>query len=125
MHRHSVYLLVLGVAVLVTLGIVMLFSTSSFAHDAHGDPYFFVKRQLMWLAVGLVVCLVTSRLDYHFWRKTWWVWYLVALVLLALCFVHPIGQRINGSSRWLNLRVASFQPSELGKFAAIVALAWW
>jgi cell division protein FtsW len=125
MHRNSVYLLVLGVAVLVTLGIVMLFSTSAFAHDAHGDPYFFVKRQLMWLGVGFLVCLVASRLDYHFWQKSWWVWYLLALALLALCFVHPIGQRINGSSRWLNLRVASFQPSELGKFAAIVALAWW
>ena len=62
MHRNSVYLLVLGVAVLVTLGIVMLFSTSAFAHDAHGDPYFFVKRQLMWLGVGLFLCLIASRL---------------------------------------------------------------
>ncbi len=125
MHRHSVYLLVLGVAVLLTLGIVMLFSTSALAPGSHGDPYFFVKRQLMWLAVGFVVCLIASRLDYHFWQKSWWVWYLVALALLALCFVHGFGERINGSSRWLNLKVASFQPSELGKFAAILALAWW
>jgi cell division protein FtsW len=125
MHRHSVYLLVLGVAVLMTLGIVMLFSTSAFAHDAHGDPYFFVKRQLMWLGVGLVVCLIASRLDYHFWQKTWWVWYLVSIALLSLCFVHGIGHRINGSARWLGFGGFTFQPSELAKFAAVAALAWW
>jgi cell division protein FtsW len=130
MHRNSVYLLVLGVAVLMTLGIVMLFSTSAFAHDAHGDPYFFVKRQIMWLGVGLFVCIIASRLDYHFWQKTWWIWYLLAMALLVLCFVHPIGQKINGSSRWIGLHTGgkgmfTFQPSELAKFAAVAALAWW
>src|SRR3954468_11414111 len=123
MHRNSVYLLVLGVAVLVTLGIIMLFSTSAFAQDAHGNPYFFVKRQLIWLGVGFLVCVIAARMDYHFWQKTWWVWYLVAMALLVLCFVHPIGLKINGSSRWIGLRAGgsqalTFQPSELGKFAA-------
>src|SRR3954469_3891289 len=117
MHRHSVYLLVLGVAVLVTLGIVMLFSTSAFAQDAHGNPYFFVKRQLIWLSVGFVVCLIAARMDYHVWQKTWWVWYLISVALLVLCFVHPIGLKINGSSRWIGLHGVggagglTFQPS--------------
>lgn len=125
MHRHSVYLLVLGVAVLLTLGIVMLFSTSAVAHDGHGNPIYFVQRQLMWLGVGAVLCLVASRVDYHIWQKSWWIWYLLAIALLILCFVHGIGIRKNGSARWLGAGGFTFQPSELAKFAAVCALAWW
>ncbi len=125
MHKQSVYLLVLSVAGLVVLGLVMLFSTSAFAQDAQGQADFFIKRQAIWLGVGFFVCLAAARLDYHFWQKTWWVWFILAVVLLVLCFVPGIGQRINGSARWINLRVASFQPSELAKLAAISFLAWW
>jgi cell division protein FtsW len=125
MHRKSVYLLVPAVIALLVLGIVMLFSTGAFAQDAHGNPYFFVKRQAMWLGVGFAVCVVAARVDYHFWERTWWLWFALSVVLLTLCFVPGIGQRINGSSRWINLRVASFQPSELAKLATIAFLAWW
>jgi cell division protein FtsW len=52
-------------------------------------------------------------------------WFGIALILLLLCFVPHIGMRINGSHRWLNLHVAAFQPSELGKVAAVFFLAWW
>jgi cell division protein FtsW len=104
---------------------VMLFSTGAFAQDAHGNQYHFVNRQAFWLVIGFAVCLVASRIDYHFWQRTWYIWFLLSAILLILCFIPPIGQRINGSSRWINLRVFTFQPSELGKFAAIVALAWW
>src|SRR6478752_623555 len=117
MHRKSVYFLILSVAALLVLGVVMLFSTSAFAQDAHGNPLFFIKRQAMWLGVGLVTCMIAAKVDYHFWQKSWWVWFGLSVVLLLLCFVPPIGQRINRSSRWINLRFASFQPSELAKLA--------
>lgn len=103
----------------------MLFSTSAFAQDSHGDIYYFVKRQVLWLVIGLVVCVVASLTDYHWWRRSWPVWFGVAVLLLILCFVPHLGMRINGSSRWLNLRVAVFQPSEIGKLAAVFFLAWW
>lgn len=125
MHRKSVYFLVLAVAALLVLGVVMLFSTSAFAQDAHGNPLFFIKRQAMWLGAGLVVCAIASLVDYHFWQKTWWIWFGLAAVLLLLCFVPPIGQRINGSARWIKLGFTNFQPSELAKLATITALAWW
>jgi len=125
MHRKSVYLLVLAVAALLVLGLVMLYSTGAYARDAHGDPYFFLKRQAMWLGVGMVICIIAARLDYHFWERTWFLWFGVSAVLLVLCFVPHIGMRVNGSSRWLNFKVMQFQPSELAKFATITALAWW
>ena len=125
MQRNSIYLLLLSVVALVALGIVMLFSTSAFAQDSHGDIYYFVKRQLLWLGIGLIACIVASLTDYHLWQRTWKIWFGLALVLLALCFVPHLGMRINGSWRWLNVRVAVFQPSELGKIAAVFFMAAW
>jgi cell division protein FtsW len=124
-HKKSAYLLVLAVMTLLVLGIVMLFSTSAFARDSHGDPYYFVKRQAIWLGIGMIALLIAARVDYHFWQKTWWVWLAAATALLALCFVPPIGMKINGSHRWVNLRLLSFQPSELGKLASVIFLAYW
>lgn len=125
MHKHGIHLLLLTVAGLVVLGLVMLFSTSAFARDSHGDIYFFVKRQAMWLCVGLVAAVFAARLDYHFWERTWWIWFGGACVLVLLCFVPGIGLRINGSSRWINLGVGVLQPSELAKVGALFFLAWW
>jgi cell division protein FtsW len=124
MQRKSVYLLVAAIAILVVIGCVMLWSTSAFARDA-SDPTQFIKRQLMWLGLGVGACIVTANLDYHFWQRTWRIWFGVSLVLLALCFVPHIGKEVGGSKRWLNLGIGQFQPSELAKLATIAALAWW
>jgi len=125
MHRKSAYFLFLAVLGMLVIGIVMLFSTSAFAKDSHGDMYFFVKRQAVWLAVGLVVCAVAAIVDYHFWLRTWWIWFGLALAALAFCFVPHFGMRINGSRRWVSLGPATFQPSEIAKVAVIFFLAAW
>ena len=110
---------------MLVIGIVMLFSTSAFARDSHGDVYFFIKRQAVWLGVGLVVCIAAALVDYHFWQRTWWIWFAVALITLALCFVPHLGMRINGSRRWVGLGLFTFQPSEIAKVAAVFFLASW
>jgi cell division protein FtsW len=125
MHRKSAYILVLAVLVMLVIGIVMLFSTSAFARDSHGDVYFFVKKQAIWLGFGFVVCFVVACLDDHLWPHTWWIWFALAIVTLALCFVPHIGLRINGSRRWIGFGGTQFQPSELAKIAAVFFLAWW
>ena len=125
MHRKSAYFLFIAVLGMLVIGIVMLFSTSAFAKDSHGDMYFFVKRQAVWLGVGLVVCATAAIVDYHFWLRTWWIWFGLAIVTLAFCFVPHFGMRINGSRRWVTLGPASFQPSEIAKVAVIFFLAAW
>ena len=125
MHRKCAYFLFLAVLGMLVIGIVMLFSTSAFARDSHGDVYFFIKRQAVWLGVGLAVCALGALLDYHFWQRTWWLWFALALAALALCFVPHLGMRINGSRRWVGFGPVTFQPSEIAKVAAVFFLAAW
>jgi cell division protein FtsW len=125
MHKQSPYILVLSVAGLVTIGLVMLYSTGAFAPDSHGDQFSFLKKQGFWLGVGFIFSIIFALLDYHWLERSWPVFYASALVLLGLCFVRPIGMRINGSWRWIHFGAATFQPSELAKLAAIILVAWW
>jgi cell division protein FtsW len=125
MHRKSIYFLVLAVAALVVLGLVMLYSTGAFAQDSHGDPIFFLKRQSLWLGVGIIACMIGALVDYQFWQRTWWIWFAASAILLTLCFVPHVGLRINGARRWVKFPLITFQPSDFAKLAAIAFLAHW
>jgi cell division protein FtsW len=125
MHRKSAYILFLAVLAMLVIGIVMLFSTSAFARDSHGNMYFFIKRQAIWLGIGLTLCAAAALIDYHLWQRTWWLWFFLAVVALALCFVPHIGMRINGSHRWIGVAQFGVQPSEMAKIATIFFLAAW
>ncbi len=125
MHRNAIYVLLFATAGLTALGLVMLFSTSAFAQESHGDIYFFVKRQALWLVIAVTAAIVAACLDYRWWKKTWWLFFALAFVLLVLCFIPPFGMKINGSHRWINLGIGTFQPSELAKLAAMFFIAWW
>ena len=125
MHRKSAYLLFLAVLGLLAIGIVIIFSTGAFARDSHGDAYLFIRKHAQWLGLGLVVCGLAAVVDYHFWQRTWWIWFALALISLALCFVPHLGQKLNGSRRWIGFRGLTFQPSEFAKIAAVFFLAFW
>ena len=58
-----VFLLVIAVAALTTVGIVMLTSTGAYAQDAKGNPTYFLTHQLTWLVVGVVMCWVAAEID--------------------------------------------------------------
>src|SRR4029077_17784906 len=55
----------------------------------------------------------------------WWIWFGLAAVTLAFCFVPHVGMRLNGSGRWVDLVGGGFQPLELAKVAAVFFLAFW
>jgi cell division protein FtsW len=117
-------LLLGSVAFLVALGLVMVFSSSSaIAYSYHHDTAFYLKRQLMYLAVGLVLAYAAYRIDYRKLRTIapWLV--LITFVLLVLTLIPHVGYATGGARRWLGFRALSFQPSELGKLALVMFLA--
>jgi cell division protein FtsW len=118
---------VVGVAlVLSALGVVVLASTSSVqALQQHGQPHYFVLRQVAFLVVALCAGLVCTRIDYRWWNTFAIPLALVSVVLLALALVPGVGVRAGGSSRWIGLGPVNFQPSELAKLSSVVLLGWY
>jgi len=105
---------------LVAFGLVMVYSaTSASAALANGDPAYYLKRQGIYAALGLVLMAAASRLDFRILRRLAPVLVIASLGLLLAVLV--IGQSVNGARRWLTFGPAVFQPSELAK----IALAVW
>jgi cell division protein FtsW len=110
--------LILCVGSLLGLGMVMLYSIS-LTRDTH---YF--TMQSAWIAAGTIVCLTAALCDYRWLKKLAWPLFIVSLISLVAVLL--LGQKVNGSRRWLPLLPgANFQPSELAKLALIVMLAWY
>ena len=110
---------------LSAIGCLFVYSASSYgAKITYGDECFFLKKQLMGVAVGLVCYVFFSLLNYHFFKKKLvGIFFAISVVLLALVFVPGIGLTNYGATRWINLRFITFQPSEIAKFSFIILSA--
>jgi cell division protein FtsW len=109
---------------LVGLGVVMVYSASGIrAQDRFADPAFFLKRQMAWALVGLLVMPLAMRCDLHRLQRLTPVLLLGAVLLLLLVWVPGVGMKINGARRWVRLLGFSFQPAEFAKLALILFLA--
>ena len=127
MRKTALLFFGLVTVAIVALGLVVL-SSASGANGLrlHKDAYFFMKRQFVYLAVGLIVCTVTALVDYRIWRRqAWLLWTLFGItILLLLAVFPPIGRAINGSYRWINLGFFNLQPSELAKLVTVLVVAF-
>jgi cell division protein FtsW len=112
------------IVVLNLVGIVMVLSASSvIALRETGSSWFYFKRELLWVGVGLVVLVAMLRIDYRRWRRGARLFVAICLVLLVLVLFPSIGVTVNGSSRWLDLGAVTVQPSEFAKLAMIIFVA--
>ena len=111
------------VIILIAIGLVMLYSTSSYNGEVKfHDPFYYLKKQGFATFVGFLGMMIVSRVDYHRWAVLAIPGYLTAIALsVAVMF---FGDEYNGSKRWLSLGPVSFQPSEFAKVAVILFLAW-
>ena len=125
MNKAAIALLMI-MLVLLTVGVVMLFSTSAlYAKDRYGDQHYLLKRQLAWMLVGGVACITAASVSYTRLRGVVTMVLIAAAIMLALVLVPHIGLKVGGARRWLGLGPLRFQPSELGKLALVVWLAHW
>jgi cell division protein FtsW len=107
---------------LTSFGLVMLYSSSwDFSFSAYGDAMFMFKRQLNWLALGLIIALALAFIDYHIWRK--YVVVAMASTILLLIVVLLMSEiRFNAKRAIFG---GSVQPSELAKLVSIMYLSVW
>lgn len=122
--HHFDFIFFAAVLTICAFGLVMLYSASYYtAITKHNDGAFFIKKQLIFFAAGLVLMLVASHVKFTFWKKPIVDVgiYLLLIVLLAATLIW--GERINDATRWLKIFGFQFQPSEFTKFGVVVVLS--
>ena len=110
------------VLLLSLIGSVMIFSASyANALARYGDAYYFIKRQILWLAVGGAVMLLFSHITAKTLEKYTLPAFAITVALLVAVLL--VGQSGGGAQRWLGIGALTFQPSELAKTALVLVLA--
>ena len=109
------------VAALCVFGTVMVGSASEVVSiETYGSPWSILIRQCMWLVLGTLVMVVTSRLDYRVWRRLARVLVLAAFGGLLLVLVPHLAVEATGAKRWIGFGSFDVQPSEIMKLAVAV-----
>jgi cell division protein FtsW len=112
------------VAGLIAVGLVMVFSASSAtAYATYHDTAYFLKRQLIWLAIGGVFAYLAYRIDYTKLKRVTPALVGITVLLLVLTLIPHVGLQTGGARRWLGASILSFQPSEVAKLVLVLFLA--
>lgn len=115
---------VLLILVLLAIGITMMFSASyPVAYYEQNDSYYYLKRQMIFAAVGLVIMFLVSFLDYHYYHR--FAVFILAASYIALLLVLILPAQAGGVHRWIGVGLFGIQASEISKFAIILFLAHW
>src|SRR5688572_3558448 len=118
------WLLVCVTTVLLVLGTMLVWSATAERDSlTGGDAQAFLRRHLVNIAIGLVLCVLVAATD-HRWVRIL-APALYAASLLGLVLVLVMGTTINGSRSWLMVGGMSIQPSEFAKLAVVVMMALW
>ena len=109
------------VLILLSIGLIMMFSASyASSYYETGDSFYYIKRQLLFAVVGVVMMLAIANIDYHILHRFAFLIYAGTLFLLVVVLIVPTRE---DAERWINLGFTTFQPSELAKFAIVLIFA--
>lgn len=122
--RFSDHALLIAIIALALFGAAMIGSASiAVAEKDYGTPFFFLSRQLFFLAIGCALGVLTYRVPLSVWEKYGPHLIIASLICLVLVLIPGIGKEVNGSRRWIDLGLFTIQVSETVKLFAIVYLA--
>ena len=121
-YDRVLFVLILG---LVTFGLVMVFSASAvISMERYHDPYYFLMRQGMGVALGMMLMLMAMRYDYRKLKNPLIVYAAMCVSVFLLGLVQLL-DRAHNTHRWIRLGFLSFQPSEFAKLTAILFTAFY
>jgi cell division protein FtsW len=120
------WLLLLAVLASCLIGLVFIFEASSVsAARDFGNKYYFLKDQLVWFVLGMILMGLASHFDYHRLYLLALPLVLTSILLLLLVYAPGLGVKVLGARRWLNLGVFTLQPAEAAKLALTIYLSAW
>ncbi len=109
---------------LALIGLIIMFSASGvMAETRYGDSTFFLKRQSLWLLLGLMALHWVAQQDYNMWKTLTPYGLVLTFVLLVLVLIPFLGTQVNGARRWLRVAGFSMQPGEIAKLSIVLYLA--
>ncbi|WP_274651854.1 stage V sporulation protein E [Paenibacillus humicola] len=116
--------MIVSILLILAIGLVMVYSASAvLAFHQFGDSFYFLKRQLLFAALGVGAMFVTMNTDYWIWKKYSKLALIVCFGLLVIVLIPGIGVVRGGARSWLGISSFGIQPSEFMKLAMIIFLA--
>lgn len=110
------------VILLAFFGTIMVFSAGGpYSYARYGDSAYFMKRQIIWLSIGLLTMFIASHINICFYKKITPIIYVTTIVLLLLVLI--IGFVGNGAKRWISIGPITIQPSEIAKISIVLVLS--
>jgi cell division protein FtsW len=115
------YMMIISTAILIVLGLIMVFSASSIhAIDTKGYAFAVVLRQFIFLLAGIPFAIYLSRLPLTVWNLFARLGLIASLVLVSIVMIPGVGKEVNGNRNWIDLKVIDIQPGEFTKFLLIL-----
>ncbi len=125
-RRRFDFILLIMTLALVSIGIVMVYSTSAIlAGDRFGDTYYFLKRQLLFAGIGFILMTLMIFFNPEVLKKFAYPILISSILLLIVVLIPGIGHRAGGAMRWIRIQSFSFQPSEFAKLGLIIFMAYF
>lgn len=112
------------VYLLLSLGIVMTYSASAiYAEQVFKSPTYFLKRQVLFAALGTILLFVVAGIDPYLWKERYREILIFSFLLLGLVLIPRIGHQAGGAQRWIRLGPMNLQPAEISKLAICLYLS--
>ncbi len=115
------FVLLISILILLSFGIIMVFSASDpYARNNYQDPYYILKNQLLYAAIGMGCMFAASAFNYRKLEKLAPFAVCTSIILLILVLMPPFGRETKETWRWMYIGSFQFQPSEIAKFSVIL-----
>ena len=114
--------LLIAASLLLTIGLVMVLSSSIAISDRASTPLALFWRQCAYAIAALTAAAITFVISTQLLRQISGFALIASIVALTVLFIPGIGQTVNGSTRWLSLGIINLQPSEFAKLAVVLYL---
>ncbi|QHW30377.1 stage V sporulation protein E [Paenibacillus rhizovicinus] len=116
--------MIIAILLILAIGLVMVYSASAvLAFHDFGDKFYYVKRQVLFAALGIGAMIATMNADYWIWKKWAKFGLLVCFGMLLIVLVPGVGVVRGGARSWLGISSFGIQPSEFMKLAMVIFLA--